>query len=67
MVFGIPRAMSSVEQYGFGSDVPNLDRHGFIYRKDWADKLGIETSDIMTYDDLAKRLENIITSLKSKL
>ena len=51
VIFGIPRAMSSVEQYGFGSDVPNLDRHGFIYRKDWADKLGIETSDIMAYDD----------------
>lgn len=28
-----------------------IDRYGFAYRKDWAEKLGIKTQPIMEYDD----------------
>jgi len=50
-VYGIPRSMSSVELYGYPSDTPNIDRHGFLYRKDWAEQLGFEHKPIMTYDE----------------
>lgn len=29
-----------------------IDRYGFAYRKDWAQKLGIKTSPIMEYDEV---------------
>ncbi len=50
-LYGIPRSMSSIELYGYSSDTPNIDRHGFIYRKDWAEKLGFEHKIIRTYDE----------------
>ena len=50
-MYGIPRAMTSNDQYGIDIDAPNIDRHCFAYRKDWAEKLGIEVSPIMKYDD----------------
>lgn len=47
-----------IPSYGFGSnsydaefDV-NVDMYGFAYRKDWAEKLGIEFSTVMPYEDL---------------
>lgn len=51
VIFGIPRSMQSIHQYGFPTETPNHDRHALIYRKDWAKQLGIETSRIMKYDD----------------
>lgn len=38
-------AMMSQEKY------MGIDGYGFAYRKDWAEKLGIETDTIMKYDD----------------
>lgn len=32
-------------------EYPYIDKYGFAYRKDWAEKLGIKTSRIMEYDD----------------
>ncbi len=51
VIFGIPRSMQSIHQYGFETSIPNHDRHGLIYRKDWAKQLGIETDTIMSYED----------------
>ncbi len=44
--------------YGFGTKVyeegfdVNVDMYGFVYRKDWAEQLGIEFSTVMPYEDL---------------
>lgn len=39
------RAMMGETQYRY------IDNYGFAYRKDWAEKLGIETDYIMEYDE----------------
>lgn len=39
------REMMSEQKYLY------IDRYGFAYRKDWAEKLGIKTQPIMEYDD----------------
>ena len=51
VMFGIPRSMNAIYNYGFSDDTPNIDRHGFVYRKDWAKKLGYEPGIIVPYDE----------------
>ncbi len=47
-----------IPSYGFGTQVyeegfdVNVDMYGFVYRKDWAEKLGIDFSTVMPYEDL---------------
>ncbi|MBE7040529.1 MAG: hypothetical protein E7400_01020 [Ruminococcaceae bacterium] len=47
-----------IPSYGFGTNVyeegfdVNVDMYGFVYRKDWAEQLGIEFSTVMPYEDL---------------
>ena len=58
-LYAIPRAASFGVVYGQGNDV-NVGREGFVYRKDWAEKLGIEVKPVMTYDefyDMAKKFK----------
>ncbi len=49
---------ATIPSYGFGSQAyqagfdMNVDMYCLVYRKDWAEKLGIETAPMMEYEDV---------------
>lgn len=60
-IYTIPRTLSIFSQETEGTKEVNIDSYGILYRKDWADKLGIEIPMIVEYDEfieIAKKMQN---------
>lgn len=57
--YGFPRTTVFTDNTDENGDV--VDRWAYLYRKDWAEKLGIEVPEVISFDELLNLAEAFVT------
>ena len=61
-LYGFPRTtFFSTRTTSFSSGEEGADHYAYVYRKDWAEKLGIEVPDVITFDEMLDLAKTFIT------